>query len=141
MVTNIFVNVCVKDLDKSMEFFKKLGWTFDPHFTDKKAAALEIGKNIYAMLILPEYFKSFIKESKEVVDATKSTEVLLAVSVENKEQVNDLVDKAVAAGAVEPKPASDYGFMFSRMFEDLDGHIWEVLYMDPEVAKNGPPKQ
>lgn len=139
MVTNIFVNVAVKDLNKSMEFFKKIGWSFNPHFTDQNAAALVIGSNIYAMLLTEPFFKTFTK--KELIDTSKNVEALFALSVESKDQVNELVNKALAAGATEPKPASDYGFMYSRDFEDLDGHTWEILWMDPEAAKNGPPKQ
>lgn len=138
MITNIFVNLKVNDLNKSMEFFQKLGWTFNPNFTDQNAAALEIGQNIYAMLLVENFFKTFTK--KEIINAKKSIEVLLALSVESKEQVNELLEKALGAGATEPKAAQDLGFMYSRSFEDLDGHVWEILWMDPEAAKNGPPK-
>lgn len=128
MVTNIFVNLPVKDLKKTMEFFKKLGFTFNKQFTDDKAASLEIGKNIFAMLITEPFFKTFIK--KEIADASKTAEVINAISVESKEQVDEMVDKAFAAGAVKYKEADDYGWMYSRSFQDLDGHLWEVLYMD-----------
>lgn len=137
MVSNIFVNLPVKDLEKTKEFFIKLGFTFNEKFTDKTAAAMVIGENIYAMLLTEEKFKGFTR--KELVDAHKSTEVLVALSVENKEKVNEMTEKALAAGGNEPRPVYDYGFMFGRCFEDLDGHIWEVFWMDPEAAKNGPP--
>lgn len=138
MVTNIFVNLKVNDLSKSMEFFQKLGWTLNPNFTNQNAAALEIGQNIYAMLLVENFFKTFTK--KEIINAKKSIEVLLALSVESKEEVNELLEKALAAGATEPKEAQELGFMYSRSFEDLDGHVWEILWMDPEAAKNGPQK-
>lgn len=128
MVTNIFVNLPVKDLQKTMSFFTKLGFTFNKQFTDEKAASLEIGKNIYAMLLTESFFKSFIK--KEIADSSKTTEVINAISVESKEQVDEMVEKAFAAGAVKYKETDDYGWMYSRSFEDLDGHLWEVLYMD-----------
>lgn len=129
MVTNIFVNLPVKDLNKSMEFFKKLGFTFNKQFTNEKAASLVIGEHMYAMLLTEAFFKTFIK--KEIADAVKTTEVITAISVENKSQVDEMVEKAMAAGAVKYKDADDYGFMYSRSFQDLDGHLWEVFYMEP----------
>ncbi len=131
MGTKIFVNLPVKDLDKSKEFFAKLGFTFKPQFTDKNAACMVISEDIYAMLLVEPFFKTFIK--KEISDAKKSTEVLLALSAESKEKVNEMLDKALAAGAREPREPQDQGFMYGRSFEDPDGHIWETFWMDPKA--------
>lgn len=125
---NIFVNLPVKDLEKTKEFFSKLGFSFNPQFTDEKAASLIISENIYAMLITEEYFKTFTK--KEIADATKTTEVINALSVESREVVDEMVDKAIAAGGRVNRDPDDYGWMYSKSFEDLDGHIWEILWID-----------
>lgn len=129
MFTNIFVNLPVKDLEKTKAFFTKLGLTFNAQFTDEKAASLVIGPNIYAMLITEPFFKTFT--TREIADTTKTTEVLLALSVESREKVDEVVSLAVEAGGKEHRPAQDYGWMYTKNFEDLDGHIWEVLWMDP----------
>ena len=128
MVKQIFVNMAVKDLKKSIVFFEKLGFSFDPKFTDDNAGCLIIGKNIYAMLLVEKFFKSFT--NKEICDATKSTEVLIAVDVETRARVNELVEKAVDAGGSIYKEPQDYGWMYQHSFADLDGHQWEVFYMD-----------
>jgi predicted lactoylglutathione lyase len=129
MATKIFVNLPVTDLSKSMEFFKRLGYSFNPQFTDAKAACLIISDEIYAMLLTKPFFKSFIK--KEVVDARTSTEVLLALAVDSREEVDQQLNKALAAGGKVAR-SEDYGYMYSRGFEDLDGHIWEIFWMDPD---------
>jgi predicted lactoylglutathione lyase len=136
MATKIFVNLPVKDLDKSKEFFVKLGYTINPQFTDEKAACVVISEDIYAMILKEEFFKTFTPK-KEIADATKSTEVLVALSADSKEKVNELLDKAFAAGAREARPPEDHGFMYGRSFEDPDGHIWEVFWMDMNAV---PPK-
>ncbi|CAN5144324.1 VOC family protein [soil metagenome] len=128
MVKDIFVNLPIKDLSKTMEFFKKLGFTFDPKFTDNKAGALVLGDHIYAMLLTEPFFKSFIK--KEVADSSKTTEAIMAIGVESREKVDELCDKAMEAGATKYKEADDYGWMYCRAFQDLDGHLWEVLFTD-----------
>ena len=133
MNKNIFVNIMVKDLKRSTEFFTKLGYTFNQQFTDETATSMVISKNIYAMLLTEAKMKEFTK--KELVDPHKATEVLIALSCESKDEVNTLVDKAIAAGAKEPREAQDFGFMYSRAFEDLDGHIWEIVWMDPSFVK------
>ncbi len=137
MATKIFVNLPVKDLDKSKEFFTKIGFTINPQFTNEKAACVVISDTIFAMILKEEFFKTFIPK-KEISDATKSTEVLVALSLESKEQVNEMIEKAFAAGAMESRPAEDHGFMFSRSFEDPDGHIWEVFWMDMNAAPPSP---
>lgn len=137
MVKQIFVNLPVKDLDKTIEFFTKLGFKFNPQFTDENATCMIIGENMFAMLLVEKFFKTFI--SKEIADARKSTEVLLALSVGSRNEVNDMVNKAIKAGGKEPRHAQDHGWMYSRAFEDIDGHIWEVFHMDegkmPEEMK------
>ena len=136
MAAKIFVNLPVKDLDKSKEFFTKIGFSINPQFTNEKAACVVISETIFTMILKEEFFKTFI-HNKEISDATKSTEVLVALSAESKEQVNEMLEKAIAAGAKEYRAAEDHGFMFSRSFEDPDGHIWEVFWMDMNAV---PPK-
>lgn len=124
----IFVNLPVKNLDKSIAFFTKLGYTFNPQFTDEKATCMIISDTIFVMLLTEPYFQSFL--TKPVSDATKNTEVIMALSADSKAAVDDIVEKAIAGGATIPKEPQDLGFMYSRAFHDLDGHLWEYLYMD-----------
>lgn len=128
MATKIFVNLPVKDLQKTITFFKQLGFTFNPQFTDDKAACMIIGENIYAMLIVEARFSDFTK--KPIADATKSTEVLLALDADSRAAVDEMVKKAVAAGGTVYMEAQDHGWMYGHSFADLDGHQWEILYMD-----------
>src|SRR6266545_6192435 len=118
MATKIFVNLAVKDLDRSKEFFNQLGFTFNPQFTDKTAACMVITDDIYAMLLTHPKFKEFTK--KDIADAHKTTEVLTCLSVDSKDEVNELVDRATAAGGSEVRDPQDYGFMYGRSFNDLD---------------------
>ena len=133
MNKNIFVNMVVKDLKKSKEFFTELGYTFNEQFTDETAAALVISENIYAMLLTHEKVKQFTK--KTIVDSHTATEVVIAISCENKEEVDEMMEKVIAAGGTEARPAEDYGFMYAKSFEDPDGHIWEMFWMDPGYVK------
>jgi len=133
MSTKIFVNLPVKDLGKSIEFFTKLGFTFNQQFTDENAGCLVIGDDIFAMLLVEPFFKNFTK--KAIVDATTGTEAIVALGVESRQRVDELVDKAFAAGAKPSNETSDQGFMYSRSFQDLDGHLWEILYMDPAAVQ------
>jgi predicted lactoylglutathione lyase len=133
MATNIFVNLPVRDLEASKVFFGKLGFTFNAQFTDETAAAMVIDENIFAMLLTHEKFAQFTP--KTIVDAHTSSEVLIALSRDSKEAVIALFDKAIAAGATEARPGDDYGFMMSRAFSDLDGHIWEIMWMDPSFVQ------
>ncbi len=137
MPTKIFVNLPVKDLDKSKKFFTKLGFTINPQFTNEKAACVVISADIYAMILTEEFFKTFIPK-KEISDATKSTEVLVALSADSKEKVDEMADKALAAGASKLREPEDHGFMYSRSFQDPDGHIWEVFWMDINAAPPTP---
>ena len=124
----IFVNLSVKDLKKTMEFFKAIGFTFNPKFTDDKAACLVIGDNIFAMLILEKYFKTFNK--KAVTDTSQSAEVMLAIAFENRQKVDEIADKALKSGGSPSMPPQDHGWMYSRSFQDPDGHLWETFTMD-----------
>jgi predicted lactoylglutathione lyase len=135
MATKIFVNLPVKDLKKSIEFFTKLGFTFNPQFTDETATCMIVSEDIFVMLLTRDKFKTFTP--KEICDATKSTEVLVALSYESREKVDDLVRKAVAAGGTTYSEAKDYGFMYQHGFQDPDGHIWELFYMEPEAINQG----
>lgn len=125
---SMFVNLPVKDLKKSMEFFTEVGFEFNPNFTDDNATCMVIGENIYSMLLVEEYFKTFTK--KEISDASKTTEVLIALMVESREKVDKLVNSAIAAGGNIAKETQDLGFMYQRSFLDLDGHQWEIGFMD-----------
>ncbi len=135
MATKIFVNLPVKDLNKSKEFFTKIGYTINPRFSDDTAACVVISEDIFAMILTHAKYKEFTK--KEIADSTKTSEVLNCLSFDSKEKVNEFVDAALNAGATEPRQPMDYGFMFARSFDDLDGHTWEAMYMDMNAA---PPK-
>jgi uncharacterized protein len=124
----IYVNLPVKDLERSKEFFTRLGFSFDPRFTDDKAACLVIGENIYAMLLTEPFFKQFTK--KEICDSTKYTEVLIAIDRESREEVDTLVRKAIEAGGSQYSEPRDHGWMYQNTFADPDGHQWEVMYAD-----------
>jgi uncharacterized protein len=132
MATKIFVNLPVKDLNKSVDFFAALGFSFNPQFTDDKAACMVISESIYSMLITEPYFKTFTK--KEISDAKKNTEVLIALDAESREQVDDIIKKAVKAGGSTYMEPQDHGWMYGHSFADLDGHQWEILYMDERAA-------
>lgn len=129
MAVSIFINLPVRDLEKSKAFVEALGWTINKQFTDETAASVVISDTIYAMLLTHDKYRLFT--DKQIVDASKSSEVLIALSQESKEAVHKLVDAALKAGAKEARPMQDYGFMISRSFDDLDGHTWEIIYMDP----------
>lgn len=130
--TRIFVNLPVRDLKRSIDFFTRLGFAFDPRFTDETAACMIVGDDIHVMLLTEAKFKEFTP--KPISDATRSTEVLVALSRESRAAVDDLVRKAVAAGGSTCADARDYGFMYQHGFQDPDGHIWELLYMDAKAA-------
>jgi len=132
MSTKIFVNLPVRDLGKSIDFFTKIGFSVNPQFTDENAACVVISDDIYAMLLVEKFFQSFT--SKDIVDAAKSTEAILALGLDSRDQVDELVDKALAAGGQPGHFTNDDGFMYGRSFQDLDGHLWEALYMDPAAV-------
>jgi hypothetical protein len=135
MATKIFVNLPVKNLNRSVEFFAKLGFRFNPQFTDEAATCMIVAEDIFVMLLTEDKFKAFTP--KEICDATKSTEVLVCLSIESREKVNEMVSKAVASGGTTYNEPQDYGFMYGHGFQDLDGHIWEVIYMDPSAINQG----
>ncbi|WP_340400579.1 VOC family protein [Paenibacillus sp. FSL H8-0079] len=124
----IFVNLPVQDLKKSVEFFTKVGFEFDANFTDESATCMIIGENIYAMLLVEERFQSFI--SKKISNAADTTEVIVALSVDSREQVDEIVQAALDAGGKPSNEPQDHGFMYGWSFQDLDDHLWEVSYMD-----------
>ena len=128
MAKQIFVNLPVKDLKKTMEFFTKLGFSFNPQFTDDKAACMIISENIFVMLLLEKFFKTFTK--KEISDAKKTTEVLIAIDVESRNEVDEMIKKAIKAGGTIYNQSQDHGWMYGHSFADPDGHQWEVLYVD-----------
>lgn len=131
MHNEVYVNLPVKDLKRSMQFFSELGYTFDPRFTNEQAAGMVLGANFFAMLLPEPFFATFTP--KPVADATKATEVLVALPCDSREAVNVLVAKAKSAGASTPTEPKDYGFMYQHGYTDLDGHMWEVFWMDPNV--------
>ena len=133
MKTKIFVNIPVKELNKSVDFFTKLGFNFNPQFTDENATCMIVGEDIFVMLLVEKFFKSFTK--KEICDTSKSTEAILALSVESREKVDQMIDKAVGAGGSEPREKQDHGWMYGRSFEDIDGHLWEVFFMEESTMK------
>jgi hypothetical protein len=135
MNRQIYVNLPVKNLERSKQFFSSLGFTFNPQFTNDSGACMVIGDNSYAMLLAENFFQTFTK--KPVADATRSTEVLVCLSCESRGEVDELVRKAVAAGGKAPNPPQDHGFMYGHGFEDPDGHVWELMHMD---ASAGPPQ-
>ena len=135
MHKQVFVNLAVNDLPRSKKFFESLGMRLDPKFTDDKAACVVIGENIHAMLLVKDFFRTFT--SKPLSDASKQTEVLVCLSCENRSEVDELVAKALAAGGKVPRAPQDQGWMYGHGFEDLDGHIWELIYMDLN-AKGAP---
>lgn len=132
MPTQLFVNLPVRDLDRSVTFFKGLGYRFNPQFTDENATCMVLGENNFVMLLVEKFFQTFTP--KPVADAHRATEVLLCVSADSREAVDELVRKAVAGGATTPRPPKDYGFMYQHGYQDLDGHLWEVMYMDPAAV-------
>ena len=136
MAKQIFVNLPVKDLNKTKKFFSKLGFAFNPQFTDENAACMIIGKNIFAMLLVEKFFKTFTP-NKGISDAKKSAEVLMALSVEGRAKVDAMISKAIKAGGKEYRTAQDHGWMYVRAFEDLDGHIWEIFWMDESKMPRG----
>jgi len=128
MATNIFVNLPVRDLAASVRFFTHLGYTFNPQYTDEGATCMIVAENIFVMLLVEERFKSFTP--KPICDARTATEVLVCLQVESREQVTSMVNKAIEAGGSAYKEPQDHGFMYGHGYQDLDGHLWEIIYMD-----------
>ncbi|MFF5254319.1 VOC family protein [Streptomyces leeuwenhoekii] len=129
----IFVNLATDDLDASKKFFTELGYTINPQFSDDTTASIPLSDTIVTMLHTREKYAVFTK--KEIVDSKRNSEVLLALSAESREKVDEMVEKAVAAGGSVTGETQDHGFMYGRAFEDLDGHTWEVVWMDPAAVQ------
>ncbi len=127
----IFVNLPVQDLSASMTFFDAIGYKNNPQYTDETAACMVISETIYLMLLTHPKFMQF--SPNPIVDANKGTEVLTCLSMESKEELNAHLEKVISAGGKEFRGPTDYGFMFSRCYQDLDGHVWEVIWMDPSA--------
>ena len=135
MSTKMFVNLPVKDLKKSMAFYKALGFTFNPQFTDDTAACMVISEHNYAMLLTHAKWKTFT--SKPIADTHKTASVAIALALDSTRAVDDMAAKAVKAGGKEPRPKADYGFMIQLTFEDPDGHTWEPFWMNPDHVQKG----
>jgi predicted lactoylglutathione lyase len=132
----MFVNLAVKDLDASVEFFTKLGFEFDPRFTDETATCMLVGEDAYVMLLVESKFKEFTK--KDVADSRTQIEAIVALAGESRNEVDALADKALAIGGSPANDPSDLGFMYGRSFQDPDGHQWEIFWMDPVAVEQGP---
>lgn len=135
MATKIFVNLPVKNLNESVEFFTQLGFTFNPQFTDETATCMIVAEDIFVMLLTEAKFKTFTP--KQICDAAKYTEVLVCLTSESRKKVDEMVSKAVAAGGTTYNEPQDHGFMYGHGFQDLDGHIWELIYMEPGAINQG----
>ena len=133
MDTKIFVTLPVKDLNKSIEFFTKLGFSFNQQFTDETATCMIVTDDIFVMLLTVEKFKTFTPN--EICNAKKYTEVLVCLSLESRPKVDEMVRKAVVAGGATYNEPQDHGFMYGHGFQDLDGHIWELIYMEPGAVQ------
>ncbi|CAG7617332.1 VOC family protein [Paenibacillus allorhizosphaerae] len=131
----IFVNLPVKNLKQSIDFFSKIGFEFNAQFTDDNATCMVISDHIYVMLLVEDFFRTFTK--KDIANADKTTEAIVALSADSREQVDEIVDKALAAGGKVSNDPADHGFMYTRSFQDIDGHLWEVMYMDQSVVNQG----
>jgi predicted lactoylglutathione lyase len=132
----IFVNLAVEDLGRAVEFFTQVGFSFDPRFTDEQATCMIVSEEAFVMLLVEDRFKDFTK--KELCDSTTHTEAILAVSAESRAQVDELVQKALEAGGQPANEPMDHGFMYGSSFQDPDGHLWEVIWMDPSALQESP---
>ena len=133
MSRQIFVNLPIKNMERSQAFFKSLGFSFNPQFTNEQGACMVITENHnYAMLLVEPFFQTFTR--KPIADATQTTEVLICLSCESRAEVDAMVRNAIAAGGTSPNAPQDHGFMYGHGFTDLDGHVWELMWMDPNAA-------
>ena len=136
MKSQIFINLPVKDLERSFDFYTKMGFTNNPQFSDDSGKCMVFSEEIFVMLITHDKFKTFI--TKPITDVSKTTSALLSISVESLDRVNEISNNAISAGGKEPIEAKDYGFMQQRTIEDPDGHIWEIFYMDMSKFPQNP---
>jgi predicted lactoylglutathione lyase len=132
MSRQIYVNLPIRNMERTQAFFGALGFSFNPQFTNEQGACMVIADDIFVMLLVEPFFQTFTR--KPVADATRTTEVLVCLSCESRAEVDELVRKALAAGGTAPNPPQDHGFMYGHGFTDLDGHIWELTYMDMSAA-------
>ncbi len=132
----LFLNLPVVDLGASRDFFTRLGFEFDQRFCDEGAACLVVSEQAYVMLLQRDRFAEFV--TRPVADADEATALTVAVSAENRAAVDSFATAALDGGATPAKDPQDYGFMYGRSFHDLDGHLWEVMWMDPVAAEQGP---
>jgi uncharacterized protein len=136
MARMIFPNLAVENLDRSVVFFTKLGFTFDERFTDETATAMIVNDGASVMLLVKDRFADFTK--KQIVDPRTHTEAIIALSAESREDVDDFADKALAAGGSPSNEPMEMGFMYGRSFQDPDGHLWEIFWMDPKALEQAP---
>ena len=134
MTSQIFVNLPVKDLNKTIEFFKKLGFEFNPQFTDENAKCMIVNENIFVMILVEKFFKSFTK--KEICDTIKDTEMIIALSTESREKVDRMIQNVIEAGGTESREPQDHGWMYGRGVQDINGHLWEIIYMDEKALRD-----
>jgi predicted lactoylglutathione lyase len=132
MSRKIFVNLAIKDMARSRAFFDALGFQFNPQFSNEQGACMVVADDIFVMLLVEPFFQGFTK--KPIADARQSTEVIVCLSCDSRAEVDALVQKALAAGGTAPNAPQDHGFMYGHGFEDLDGHVWELAWMDPNAA-------
>ncbi len=132
MARQIFVNLPIREMARSRAFFEALGFSFDPRFTSEQGACMVVAEGIYVMLLVEPFFQTFTK--KPVADARRSTEVIVCLSCASRAEVDELVRKALAAGGTAPNAPQEHGFMYGHGFEDPDGHVWELVWMDPDAA-------
>ncbi|MCW2568796.1 MAG: glyoxalase/bleomycin resistance/extradiol dioxygenase family protein [Mycobacterium sp.] len=134
MSTKIFVNLPVRDLQRSVDFFTALGYSFNAQFTDETATSMTVSEDIIVMLLVEARFKDFI--TKQVCDTSTHAEAILGLSADSRDAVDELVDKALAAGGKPSGEPEDHGVMYGRGFEDLDGHLWSIIWMDPGMIES-----
>jgi len=134
---SIFVNIPVADVEASTAYFAALGFEFDKKFSDESCACMIVSEQAWVMLLETSRFKDFT--SKPLADARTSTEAILCISADSREAVDEFADAALAAGGSAANDPTDYGFMYGRSFNDLDGHLWEVMWMSSEAVQQGPP--
>lgn len=138
MAKLIFVNLPVSDVARSTAFYEAVGATRNPQFSNDQAACMVFSDTIHAMLLAHDFYRTFT--TKEIADTKRTSAALICISAESRAEVDQVVEQAGrAGGTIDPGPRQDHGFMYGRSFEDPDGHVWEVMWMDPEAAKNGPP--
>jgi predicted lactoylglutathione lyase len=131
----IFVNLPVTDVKRSTAFYEAIGATRNPQFSDDSTSCMIISDTIFVMVMTHEKFSSF--SPKKISDASKTAQVLLCLSADSREAVDDMLNSAAKDGKIDPRAPQDYGFMYGRAFEDPDGHIWEVMWMDQAAMEAG----